>query len=413
MIDIDKEIFRLIEKEREHQNKTLSLIASENYTSESVIRALGSVLTNKYAEGLPELRYYGGCEVIDKIENLAIDRLTRLFNAEAANVQPHSGTQANMAVYFAVLNTGDNVLSLSTSNGGHLSHGSLINFSGELYNFVHYGVDKNGFIDYENVEYLAKKHRPKLIVCGASSYSRTINFEKFKNIAESVNALLMVDMAHIAGLVAAKLHPSPVPFADFITSTTQKTLRGPRGGFILCKKKYERIINRAIFPGIQGGPLMNVIAAKAVCFAEAMTSEFKNYISQVLRNAKEMAEKFCELKFDLVTGGTENHSFVLDLTKFKLDGRQFAHMLEEVGINVNRETVPNNKFGWKNASGIRIGTPAITTRGFDTYACDKLVDLINLVVRDFDGSKEYVKSEVAKLASQFPIYNYNNKHVDD
>jgi len=413
VIDIDKEIFRLIEKEREHQNKTLSLIASENYTSESVIRALGSVLTNKYAEGLPELRYYGGCEVIDKIENLAIDRLTRLFNAEAANVQPHSGTQANMAVYFAVLNTGDNVLSLSTSNGGHLSHGSLINFSGELYNFMHYGVDKNGFIDYENVEYLAKKHRPKLIVCGASSYSRTINFEKFKNIAESVNALLMVDMAHIAGLVAAKLHPSPVPFADFITSTTQKTLRGPRGGFILCKKKYERIINRAIFPGIQGGPLMNVIAAKAVCFAEAMTSEFKNYISQVLINAKEMAEKFCELKFDLVTGGTDNHSFVLDLTKFKLDGRQFAHMLEEVGINVNMETVPNDKFGWKQSSGVRIGTPAITTRNFDTDACDKLVDLINLVVRDFDGSKEYVKIEVAKLASQFPIYNYNNKHVDD
>ena len=405
MTDIDKEIFRLIEKECEHQNKTLSLIASENYTSESVIRALGSVLTNKYAEGLPELRYYGGCEVIDKIENLAIDRLTRLFDAEAANVQPHSGTQANMAVYFAVLNTGDNVLSLSTSNGGHLSHGSLINFSGELYNFVHYGVDKNGFIDYENVEYLAKKHRPKLIVCGASSYSRTINFEKFKNIAESVNALLMVDMAHIAGLVAARLHPSPVPFADFITSTTQKTLRGPRGGFILCKKKYERIINRAIFPGIQGGPLMNVIAAKAVCFAEAMTSEFKNYISQVLINAKEMAEKFCELKFDLVTGGTDNHSFVLDLTKFKLDGRQFAHMLEEVGINVNRETVPNDKFGWKNASGIRIGTPAITTRGFDTDACDKIVDLINLVARAFDENKKYVKSEVAKLASQFPIYN--------
>lgn len=410
---IDEEIFRLMEEEREHQNKTLSLIASENYTSESVMHALGSVLTNKYAEGVPELRYYKGCKVIDKIENLALERLTRLFDAEAGNVQPHSGTQANMAIYFAVLNPKDYVLSLSTVNGGHLSHGSLINFSGELYNFVHYGVDENGFIDYENVEYLAKKYRPKLIVCGASSYSRIIDFERFKKIAESVDALLMVDMAHIAGLVAAELHPSPVPFADFVTSTTQKTLRGPRGGFILCQKKYERIINKAVFPGIQGGPLMNVIAAKAVCFAEAMTSEFKSYISQVLKNAKEMAEKFSELKFDVVTGGTENHSFVLDLTKFELDGEQFSNMLEEVGINVSKQTVPNDKLGWKQPSGVRIGTPAITTRGFDTYACDKLVDLINLVVRDFDGSKEYVKSEVAKLASQFPIYNYNNKHVDD
>ena len=409
---IDEKIFRLMDKEREHQNKTLSLIASENYASEDVICALGSVLTNKYAEGVPELRYYKGCKVIDKIENLAIERLISLFHAEAGNVQPHSGTQANMAIYFAVLNPKDYVLSLSTVNGGHLSHGSLVNFSGELYNFVHYGVDENGFIDYENVEYLAKKYRPKLIVCGASSYSRIIDFERFKKIAESVDALLMVDMAHIAGLVAAELHPSPVPFADFVTSTTQKTLRGPRGGFILCQKKYERIINKAVFPGIQGGPLMNVIAAKAVCFAEAMTSEFKSYISQVLKNAKEMAEKFSELKFDVVTGGTENHSFVLDLTKFELDGEQFSRMLEEVGINVSKQTVPNDKLGWKQASGVRIGTPAITTRGFDTDACDKLVDLINLVVRDFDGSKEYVKSEVAKLASQFPIYNYN-KHVDD
>lgn len=410
---IDEKIFRLMDKEREHQNKTLSLIASENYASEDVICALGSVLTNKYAEGVPELRYYKGCKVIDKIENLAIERLISLFHAEAGNVQPHSGTQANMAIYFAVLNPKDYVLSLSTVNGGHLSHGSLVNFSGELYNFVHYGVDENGFIDYENVEYLAKKYRPKLIVCGASSYSRIIDFERFKKIAESVDALLMVDMAHIAGLVAAELHPSPVPFADFVTSTTQKTLRGPRGGFILCQKKYERIINKAVFPGIQGGPLMNVIAAKAVCFAEAMTSEFKSYISQVLKNAKEMAEKFSELKFDVVTDGTENHSFVLDLTKFELDGEQFSRMLEEVGINVSKQTVPNDKLGWKQASGVRIGTPAITTRGFDTDACDKLVDLINLVVRDFDGSKEYVKSEVAKLASQFPIYNYNNKYVDD
>ena len=409
---IDEEIFRLMDKEREHQNKTLSLIASENYTSESVMRALGSVLTNKYAEGVPELRYYKGCKVIDKIENLALERLTRLFDAEAGNVQPHSGTQANMAIYFAVLNPKDYVLSLSTVNGGHLSHGSLINFSGELYNFVHYGVDENGFIDYENVEYLAKKYRPKLIVCGASSYSRIIDFERFKKIAESVDALLMVDMAHIAGLVAAELHPSPVPFADFVTSTTQKTLRGPRGGFILCKEKYERIINKAVFPGIQGGPLMNVIAAKAVCFAEAMTSEFKSYISQVLKNAETMAEKFSELKFDVVTGGTENHSFILDLTKFELDGEQFSNMLEEVGINVSKQTVPNDKLGWKQPSGVRIGTPAITTRGFGTDECSTLVDLIELLVRDFDGNKEYVKSEVAKLTSQFPIYN-NFKYIDN
>lgn len=409
---IDEEIFRLMDKEREHQNKTLSLIASENYTSESVMHALGSVLTNKYAEGVPELRYYKGCKVIDKIENLALERLTRLFDAEAGNVQPHSGTQANMAIYFAVLNPKDYVLSLSTVNGGHLSHGSLINFSGELYNFVHYGVDENGFIDYENVEYLAKKYRPKLIVCGASSYSRIIDFERFKKIAESVDALLMVDMAHIAGLVAAELHPSPVPFADFVTSTTQKTLRGPRGGFILCKEKYERIINKAVFPGIQGGPLMNVIAAKAVCFAEAMTSEFKSYISQVLKNAETMAEKFSELKFDVVTGGTENHSFILDLTKFELDGEQFSNMLEEVGINVSKQTVPNDKLGWKQPSGVRIGTPAITTRGFGTDECSTLVDLIELLVRDFDGNKEYVKSEVAKLTSQFPIYN-NFKYIDN
>ena len=409
---IDEEIFRLMEEEREHQNETLSLIASENYASEDVIRALGSVLTNKYAEGTPEFRYYKGCKVIDKIENLAIERLISLFHAEAGNVQPHSGIQANMAIYFAVLNPKDYVLSLSTVNGGHLSHGSLVNFSGELYNFVHYGVDENGFIDYENVEYLAKKYRPKLIVCGASSYSRIIDFERFKKIAESVDALLMVDMAHIAGLVAAELHPSPVPFADFVTSTTQKTLRGPRGGFILCKKKYEKIINKAVFPGVQGGPLMNVIAAKAVCFAEAMTSEFKSYISQVLKNAEAMAEKFSELKFDVVTGGTENHSFVLDLTKFKLEGEQFSRMLEEVGINVSKQTVPNDKLGWKQPSGVRIGTPAITTRGFGTDECSKLVDLIELLVRDFDGNKEYVKSEVAKLTSQFPIYN-NFKYIDN
>ncbi len=402
---IDKEVAGLIEMERHRQSELINLTASENYVSSDVMSALGSVLTNKYAEGIPSFRYYAGCDVIDKIENLALNRLLELFDSEAGNVQPHSGTQANMAVYFAVLNPGDCVLSLPTMSGGHLSHGSLVSFSGELYKFIHYSINDEGTIDYENVEYLAKKYRPKLIVCGASAYSRIIDFERFRKIADDVDALLMVDMAHIAGIVAAGLHPSPVPYADFITGTTQKTLRGPRGGFILCKQKYANAVNRAVFPGVQGGPLMNVVAAKAVCFAEAMTPEFKSYISKVLENAKAMSESFLSLDFDVVTGGTDNHLLVLDLSKFEFNGSQFTDMLEQVNIIVNKQSIPNDELGWKQTSGIRIGTAAMTTRGFGIHEFNKVVDLIELLVSNFEENKEYVKGEAIKLASDFPVYN--------
>lgn len=399
----DKEVFDLVTSEYEYQVSTVNLIASENYVSENVLRALGSVFTNKYAEGLPGRRYYSGCKFVDELENLAIERLTKLFGAEAGNVQPHSGTQANMAVYFAVLERGDHVLSMSLNDGGHLSHGSLVNFSGELCNFVHYGVDKKGFIDYDNVEYLAKKHKPRLIVCGASSYSRVINFEKFREIADKVGAYLLADIAHIAGIIAAGLHPSPVSLADFITGTTQKTLRGPRGGFILCSKNMAKAVDRSIFPGMQGGPHVNNIAAKAVCFREAMRPEFKKYICQVLKNATAMAEEASLLGFDVVSGGTDNHLLVLDLSKLGISGDKFQDMLDEVNINVTKQAVPSDRLGWScGTSGIRIGSAAVTTRGFKEEDCRKVINAVALLRDNFKENKEYVKEKIKLLISNFP-----------
>ncbi|MBO6126571.1 MAG: serine hydroxymethyltransferase [Clostridia bacterium] len=399
----DKEVFDLVTSEYEYQVSTVNLIASENYVSENVLRALGSVFTNKYAEGLPGRRYYSGCKFVDELENLAIERLTKLFGAEAGNVQPYSGTQANMAVYFAVLERGDHVLSMSLNDGGHLSHGALVNFSGELCNFVHYGVDKKGFIDYDNVEYLAKKHKPRLIVCGASSYSRVINFEKFREIADKVGAYLLADIAHIAGIIAAGLHPSPVSLADFITGTTQKTLRGPRGGFILCSKNMAKAVDRSIFPGMQGGPHVNNIAAKAVCFREAMRPEFKKYICQVLKNATAMAEEASLLGFDVISGGTDNHLLVLDLSKLGISGDKFQDMLDEVDINVTKQAVPNDRLGWScGTSGIRVGSAAVTTRGFKEEDCRKVINAIALLRDNFNENKEYVKEKIKLLISNFP-----------
>lgn len=402
-VNSNEEFFNLITSECERQINSVNLIASENYVSQNVLHALGSTLTNKYAEGLPGERYYSGCKIIDELENLAIERLTKLFGAEAGNVQPHSGTQANMAVYFAALERGDCVLSMSLNDGGHLSHGALVNFSGELYNFVHYSINEQGLIDYDSVEYLAKKHKPKLIVCGASSYSRIINFEKFREIADKVGAYLLADIAHIAGIIAAGLHPSPVPFADFITGTTQKTLRGPRGGFVLSRKKQIKAVNKAVFPGIQGGPHVNNIAAKAVCFKEAMAPEFKKYICQVLKNASAMAEEASLLGFDVVSCGTDNHLLVLDLSKLGITGAKFQDMLDEVGINVTKQVVPNDKLGWEcGTSGIRIGSAAVTTRGFKEKDCREVINAIALLRDDFDENKSYVKEKIELLVSNFP-----------
>lgn len=401
----DNEVFDLIESEKNRQIETINLTASENYVSEEVMRALGSVLTNKYAEGVPGHRFYSGCDTVDSLEILAIERLTALFKAESANVQPYSGTQANMAVYFAALTPGDTVLSMTLKDGGHLSHGSLVSFSGEYYNFVHYGVNEEGVIDYEDVERLAKLHKPRMIVCGTSSYSRAVDFERLREIADTVESFLLVDMAHVAGLVAAGFYQNPVPFADFVTGTTQKTLRGPRGGFILTKSRYENAINKSIFPGIQGGPLENVIAAKAVCFKEAMTEEFKSYISNVLKNAKAMSDEFIGLGFDVVSGGTDTHLFVLDLTRLGVTGIKFQEMLEEVGVDANRQVIPGDKLGADVTSGVRIGTSAITTRGFGVSECKRLATLISLLRDDFLKNKAYVREQIARLISKFPIYN--------
>ena len=361
----DKEIYNLMEKELERQQKGIELIASENIVSPAVMEAMGSYLTNKYAEGYPGKRYYGGCYVVDQIEQIAIDRAKELFGAEHANVQPHSGSQANMAVYFTVLEPGDTVLGMDLSHGGHLTHGSPVNFSGKLFNFISYGVDKETeMIDYENVRKIAKEAKPKLIVAGASAYGRIIDFAKFKEIADEVGALLMVDMAHIAGLVAAGVHPSPVPYCDFVTTTTHKTLRGPRGGLILCKEKYAKELNKNIFPGIQGGPLEHIIAAKAVCFKEALDPSFKIYGENVVENCKELANQLIAKGFKIVSGGTDNHVFLVDLNNKDITGKEAENLLDTVGITVNKNTVPNETRSPFVTSGIRIGTAAITTRGF-------------------------------------------------
>jgi len=401
----DQELFEFMELENNRQNSNIELIASENFTSMAVMEAMGSQLTNKYAEGYPGKRYYGGCEQVDKVENLAIERLKKIFGAEHANVQPHAGSQANMAVYLAVLKAGDTIMGMDLSHGGHLTHGSPVNFSGILFNFVSYGVDKETEkINYEEVRKIALECKPKMIVAGASAYPRVIDFEKLRAICDEVGAFLMVDIAHIAGLVAAGLHPSPVPMSDFVTTTTHKTLRGPRGGAILCKEKYAKAIDKAIFPGIQGGPLLHVIAGKAVCFGEALKDDYKNYINQVVKNAKVLEEELKKYDFRLVSGGTDNHLLLIDLTNKNITGKEAEKLLDEVGITVNKNTIPFETKSPFVTSGIRIGTPAVTTRGFKEEEMKKIAYLINYVIENKDNDLTVAKEMVKEVCDRFPLY---------
>ncbi len=402
--ELDPEIAEAILSEANRQNNTIELIASENVVSNGVLAAMGSILTNKYAEGYPKKRYYGGCEYVDVVEDLAIARAKSLFGAEHINVQPHSGSQANMAVYFAVLKPGDTVLGMNLGHGGHLTHGSPVNISGSYFNFIPYGIDaQTGRIDYEVVRTLALQHKPKLIVAGASAYSREIDFKIFAQIAKECGAYLMVDMAHIAGLVAAKLHPSPVPYADFVTSTTQKTLRGPRGGLILCKEQYAKAIDKAIFPGTQGGPLMHVIAAKAVCFKEAATPEFTEYQTKVLKNSKALAKKLLELGFNLISGGTDNHLSLIDLRNFNITGKELERRLDDVHITVNKNAIPNDPETPFVTSGIRIGTPAVTTRGLNADDMCCIAEWIYKTATDIN-SKNQVAAEVLDLCQKYKLF---------
>ena len=401
----DPKIAQIIDKESERQESELNLIASENITSPAVMEAQGSLLTNKYAEGYPGRRYYGGCKYVDKAEELAIERAKKLFNVEYANVQPHSGSSANMAVYFGLLNPGDKILAMELSHGGHLTHGSSVSFSGKLYNFVHYGLSsETQMIDLNQVEALAKKHRPKLIIAGASAYPRIIDFKGFADIAKSVDALFMVDMAHIAGLVAGKVHPSPVGFADVITSTTHKTLRGPRGGLILSSQKFKKCFNSQIFPGMQGGPLMHVIAAKAVAFKEALLKTFTDYQKQVIKNASALSEVMMERGYNLVSGGTDNHMVLVDFTSSKISGKEAEERLGKAGIIVNKNTVPNEKRGPFVTSGIRIGLPLITSRSVKEDASRMIAGFICDVLDDESNIKA-VKKKVKDLCNQHPLYN--------
>ncbi|HCZ0299686.1 TPA: serine hydroxymethyltransferase [Staphylococcus aureus] len=404
----DKVIAEAIKREFQRQNSNIELIASENFVSEAVMEAQGSVLTNKYAEGYPGRRYYGGCEFVDVTESIAIDRAKALFGAEHVNVQPHSGSQANMAVYLVALEMGDTVLGMNLSHGGHLTHGAPVNFSGKFYNFVEYGVDKDTErINYDEVRKLALEHKPKLIVAGASAYSRTIDFKKFKEIADEVNAKLMVDMAHIAGLVAAGLHPNPVEYADFVTTTTHKTLRGPRGGMILCKEEYKKDIDKTIFPGIQGGPLEHVIAAKAVAFGEALENNFKTYQQQVVKNAKVLAEALINEGFRIVSGGTDNHLVAVDVKgSIGLTGKEAEETLDSVGITCNKNTIPFDQEKPFVTSGIRLGTPAATTRGFDEKAFEEVAKIISLALKNSKDEEklQQAKERVAKLTAEYPLY---------
>ncbi len=403
--NVDSEIKSAIEQELERQRSNIELIASENFVSKAVMAAMGSPMTNKYAEGYPGKRYYGGCEKVDIAENLAIERAKKLFGAEHANVQPHSGAQANMAVFFAVLKPGDTVMGMNLAHGGHLTHGSPVNMSGKQYNIIPYGVEKEtGRIDYDEVRRLAIEHKPKLIVAGASAYSRIIDFEKFSEVAKEVGAYLMVDMAHIAGLVAAGLHPNPVPYADFVTTTTHKTLRGPRGGLILCKEENAKLIDKAIFPGIQGGPLMHVIAAKAVCFKEALSDEFKQYANQVVKNAKVLAEGLVKNGFDIVSGGTDNHLMLVDLQSMNITGKEAEKRLDEVCVTCNKNAIPFDPQKPFVTSGIRLGTPAVTSRGMVEDDMLEIADIIGLVIKDFEGNKAEAKARVEKLVLKYPLY---------
>ena len=402
----DREISDLMEKELKRQREGIELIASENFASQAVMEAMGSHLTNKYAEGYPSKRYYGGCEIVDEIEEIARNRAKELFGAEHVNVQPHSGSQANMAVYFTILEPGDTVLGMDLSHGGHLTHGSPVNFSGKLFNFVSYGVDsETERINYDNVRELALKHKPKLIVAGASAYSRVIDFKKFKEICDEVGAYFMVDMAHIAGLVAAGEHPSPVPYADFVTSTTHKTLRGPRGGLILCKEKYAKALDKNIFPGMQGGPLMHVIAAKAVCFKEALEPSFKNYMKNVVLNCKVLGEELVKYGFKLVSNGTDNHLILVDLTNKNITGKEAENLLDSIGITVNKNTVPNETRSPFVTSGVRIGTAAVTTRGFDIEAMKEIASIINDAIENRNSNLDPLRERVKALCAKHPLYS--------
>lgn len=401
----DPEIADAIGLELSRQRRNIELIASENIVSEAVLAAAGSVLTNKYAEGYPDKRYYGGCECVDIAENIARDRACKLFGADHANVQPHSGASANFAVFNAFLKPGDTVMGMDLAHGGHLSHGSPVNVSGKFYNIISYGVDETGYIDYDKMEQLALENKPKLIIAGASAYPRFIDFERFANVAKKVGAIFMVDMAHIAGLVAAGVHPSPVPFADIVTSTTHKTLRGPRGGLILCKEQYAKDIDKAIFPGTQGGPLMHIIAAKAVSFGEALKPEFKAYQKQLVANMKAFSDALLAQGFKLVSGGTDNHLGLVDLRPFGVTGKDFEKRLDSVYITVNKNAIPNDPEKPFVTSGVRVGTAAATTRGFVEEDFVKVAELFKLCATEYETKADYIRQEVCKLCDKYPLYN--------
>ena len=401
----DSEVSAAMADELKRQQRNIELIASENIVSPAVMAAMGSVLTNKYAEGYPGKRYYGGCRYVDVVEDIAIKRACQLFGAEYANVQPHSGAQANTAVYFAMLKPGDTVMGMTLSEGGHLTHGSPVNISGKYFNFVSYGVDPvTHRIDYDKVYELALQCKPKMIVCGASAYPRVIDFKRFREIADAVGAYLMVDMAHIAGLVAAGVHPNPVPYAHFTTTTTHKTLRGPRGGMILCSEEFAKDINKAVFPGTQGGPLMHVIAAKAVCLGEALKPEFKTYGENIVKNAQALADGLLKRGNKLVSGGTDNHVMLLDLSESEVTGKELERRLDEVQITANKNTIPNEQRSPFVTSGVRLGTPAVTTRGFGVEEMDKIAEYITLALNDFEGSAEKIRSGVNEICEKFPLY---------
>ena len=400
----DPELVAAMENELKRQRDNIELIASENFVSPAVMDAMGTHLTNKYAEGYPGKRYYGGCVNVDVIENLARDRAKELFGCDHVNVQPHSGSQANIAVYFAMLEPGDTILGMNLSHGGHLTHGSPVNLSGKYFNVIPYGVDETGFIDYEEFEKIAKECKPKMIVAGASAYARIIDFEKISKIAKEVGAYFMIDIAHIAGLVAAGVHPSPVPYADFVTTTTHKTLRGPRGGMIMCKAEYAAQIDKAIFPGTQGGPLMHIIAAKAVCFKEALSDEYKEYIRQVVKNAKTLAQALIDEGLDIVSGGTDNHLMLVDLRKVNITGKDAEKLLDEVRITCNKNTIPFDPQSPFVTSGIRLGTPAVTTRGMKEDDMKEIASIIAGTLKDYEGFKDEALRRVDALTKKYPLY---------
>lgn len=401
----DPAVGAAMKEELKRQQRNLEMIASENLVSPAVMAAMGSVLTNKYAEGYPAKRYYGGCQYVDVVENLARDRVCELFHAEHANVQPHSGAQANIAVYFALLNPGDTVMGMNLAEGGHLTHGSPVNLSGKYFHFIPYGVDpETGRIDYDKIYETAMKEKPKMIVAGASAYPRTIDFKRFREICDACGAYLMVDMAHIAGLVAAGEHPNPVEWSDVVTSTTHKTLRGPRGGLILCREEYAKAIDKAIFPGTQGGPLMHIIAGKAVCFGEALKPEFKDYGHRIVENAAALANGLMKRGVKLVSGGTDNHLMLIDLSGMELTGKELERRLDAVYITANKNTVPNEQRSPFITSGVRLGTPAITTRGLNTQDMDKIAECITLVINDFDTKEEEIRAMVTEICNRYPLY---------